>query len=63
MDQFVYELHNFEQDPQSGAGNCKVCQDAKETHKHPHTFSKARDHVFCVCGNPQRALLHQVTQI
>jgi hypothetical protein len=60
---YMYELHNFEQDPQSGAGNCKECNDAKETHKHPHEFRKARDHMFCVCGSPKRALLHQVARI
>lgn len=60
---FMYELHNYEADPQSGAGNCVHCNDAKNTHKHPHKFTKALGKTTCVCGSPERALPHQMERI
>jgi len=59
---FVNQVHNYEADPQSGAGNCK-CAWPKESVYHPHIFRKAAWQTGCVCGKTSRALIHQMTQI
>lgn len=60
---FVGEVHNYESDAQSGAGNCKICNDAFETRQHPHPYRQARDYVGCVCGLKRSALVHQMRRI
>ena len=59
---FVSEVHNYEADPQSGAGNC-VCGRPRDNKNHPHEFRKAKNFSFCVCLKPADALVHQMSSI
>ena len=61
---FVVEVHNYESDPQSGAGNCKRCQNPEHHRRHPHPYKEARDfRRVCVCGGTTHALIHKVGSI
>lgn len=60
---FVVEVHNYEEDPQSGAGNCKVCNHPKEDKRHPHEYRKALGYSFCVCGTQEFGLIHKYSQL
>lgn len=45
------ELHSFNQDPASGAGNC-VCGWPKHSITHDHKFRAAHFNTeYCVCGS------------
>lgn len=60
---FVYAVHNYEADPQSGAGNCKHCARPQEDRRHPHVYRKAAQIRACVCTLPKSALIHLMTQV
>jgi hypothetical protein len=59
-------MHDYERDPQSGAGNCK-CGAAEHHRRHPHDFRRARPSAamlplrtldVCVCGQRAEAAQH-----
>jgi len=60
---FIHEIHNYEADPQSGAGNCTYCANPKEARLHPHVYRQAANVRACVCALPKSALIHQMTSI
>lgn len=50
------DRHLYDSDPQSGAGNCKMCQRPERDIRHYHRFMKAKDaevrgsRTKCTCG-------------
>lgn len=50
--------HNYQCDPQSGAGNC-VCGMAQNHRLHPHAFTQSSKSTHCVCALPREAICHQ----
>jgi hypothetical protein len=51
--------HDYQADPQSGAGNC-VCGMAEAHRRHPHAFrAAASDPTRCVCALPAEARCHR----
>lgn len=56
-------VHEYVQDPQSGAGNC-TCGSAQHTIRHRHPYRKAEPAAFekCVCGLLEGSRLHTLKE-
>lgn len=51
--------HDYEPDPQSGAGNCLHCGRSEHHRKHPHPFTAAASNPsLCACALPPAARCH-----
>lgn len=50
-------VHEYQEDRQSGAGNC-TCGAAKNHMRHPHAFLKAARFPHCVCTQAADAPIH-----
>ena len=54
------EIHEYESDPQSGAGNC-VCGYAERHRKHFHNFVPAMSQPdICTCGLRENEIRHWI---
>lgn len=48
---YTLEMHEYQKDEQSGAGNCSFCAHPLECEWHPHTFRASLvDNKRCLCG-------------